>query len=118
MFLGSKSRRSCGYSLVREHISACIDDIGDGPGDGLVLRWPALCCPREGVQSGWAECSWGKSRVVVVGIPRVGSTSRQEQMTLKIGLEMFWCYAVQHLAAPERVCRVGGRSALGVQVAS
>ncbi len=66
VLVGSDSRRSCGYSSGREHISAGIDDIEDGRGDALVLRWPAFGCSRGGVRSGWAACSWRRIRGVVV----------------------------------------------------
>ena len=39
-------------------------------------------------------------------------------MTLKMGVKTLWCYAGQHLVAPEGVRGVGGKRALGVEFAA
>ena len=45
------------------------DDIEDGRGDALVLRWPAFGCSGGGVRRGWETNYWRRIRGVVVGIP-------------------------------------------------
>jgi hypothetical protein len=84
------------------------DDIENGRGNALVLRWPARV---SGVL--WASES-RRSCGLCLGRGHVSALG----MTLKMGVETLWCHAGQHLAVPEGVCGVSGRRGLGVGFAA
>ena len=172
MLLASDSRRSCGYSLGSEHISAlgmilkmgvetlwCYagqymatpewvcgvggrralgvgfdaqlwafhnegahlgprDDIENGWGDALVLRWPSFGCSRkEGAEWVGGVLLPSESRhncghsIVREHISALG-------MKLKMGMGTLSCLAGLQLAASGVVCGVGGRRAPGVGFAA
>jgi hypothetical protein len=94
VLLASDLRRSCGYSLGREHMSAL--------GMALKMRVETIWCyagQHLAAPDGGAACSCRRIRGVVV--------CSAFGMTLKVGVETLWCYAGQHLVVPEGVSGVG-----------
>ena len=104
VFLASDSRRSYGYTLCREHISArrmlllasdsrrsCGCSLGM---DHIWLLQKGVCGVGGGVllaSDSRRSCgySFGREHISAFG------------MTLEMDVETLWCYAGQHFAVPE-----------------